>query len=288
MFRTGSEGCDDSGTISGDGWSSTCSVEVGWQCTGGTTSSKDVCTEICGDGIRFNTVATYCDDGNNISGDGCTSGWSKETGWTWSDGNSSTKDTCIEICGDGIRFNSNATYWDDSNNINGDGWNSSCSIEIGWKCSGGSSSSKDVCTEIWGDGMRFNTNNTYCDDGNLINGDGWNSSCTIETGWNCLGGNSSTKDSCSEIWGDGIRFNSNSSYWDDGNVISDDGWSAIWGIEVGWIWSGGNFNTKDSWFEIWGDGIKFNSNSTYWDDNNTNNYDGWSSSWKIESEYTMK
>ena len=41
-FRTGYEGWDDAGTISDDGWDSTCAVEIGWKCTGGTIASKDV------------------------------------------------------------------------------------------------------------------------------------------------------------------------------------------------------------------------------------------------------
>ena len=31
-----------------------------------------------------------------------------------------------EICGDGIRFNTNTTYWDDGNLINEDGWQGRC------------------------------------------------------------------------------------------------------------------------------------------------------------------
>lgn len=59
--------CDDANLISGDGCDSNCEIESGWKCSGGTTSSKDVCIEICGDGIR---IKQACDDGNTVSKDG--------------------------------------------------------------------------------------------------------------------------------------------------------------------------------------------------------------------------
>ena len=35
-----------------------------------------------------------------------------------------------------------------------------------------------------------------CDDGNNVNGDGCSSTCSIEMGWSCLGGSSTSKDAC--------------------------------------------------------------------------------------------
>lgn len=35
-----------------------------------------------------------------------------------------------------------------------------------------------------------------CDDGNLVNGDGCSSTCQIESGWTCSGGNSFGPDTC--------------------------------------------------------------------------------------------
>ena len=62
--------CDDQNLVDGDGCSSTCQVESGYTCTGGNTVSRDICTETCGDGIRFNTQSNYCDDQNVASNDG--------------------------------------------------------------------------------------------------------------------------------------------------------------------------------------------------------------------------
>ena len=42
-----------------------------------------------------------------------------------------------------------------------------------------------VCQEIWGDGLDFGE--FQCDDGNLINGDGWSNTCRVENGYTCKG-----------------------------------------------------------------------------------------------------
>lgn len=59
--------------ISPEGWircNSTCDVEAHWTCSGGSEYTKDVCTEICGDGYRVIPSTTRCDDGNHKNGDG--------------------------------------------------------------------------------------------------------------------------------------------------------------------------------------------------------------------------
>ena len=48
------------------------------------------------------------------------------------------------ICGDGFR--TGIETWDDGNKNNGDGWSSTCSIENGFSCKGGNSTSKDNWT----------------------------------------------------------------------------------------------------------------------------------------------
>ena len=54
------EGCDDGGTTSGDGCSSTCSVETGWSCAG-SEGAISTCSVACGDGLI--TASEGCDDG---------------------------------------------------------------------------------------------------------------------------------------------------------------------------------------------------------------------------------
>lgn len=62
---SGSEACDDGNTQSGDGCSSACEIEEGWECTG----EPSLCVSECGDGIAVGDEE--CDDGNSINGDGC-------------------------------------------------------------------------------------------------------------------------------------------------------------------------------------------------------------------------
>ena len=49
---------------------------------------------------------------------------------------------------------------------------------------------KDICKPIWGDGYKVSTE--QCDDGNIMAGDGWSTTCTIEAKFNWLGGTSTT------------------------------------------------------------------------------------------------
>ena len=102
----------------------------------------NVLSSIWGDGYKTGTEA--CDDKNTSSGDGCSSACNIESGWSWSGGSSTTKDICVEICGDGIRFHDNSTYCDDGNLINGDGWSSSWEVEYGFKCDGKILTSKSI------------------------------------------------------------------------------------------------------------------------------------------------
>lgn len=75
-----------------------------------------------------------------------------------------------------------------------DGCSSTCFIETGWTCAGGTIATKDTCAEICGDGLNYGT--YFCDDGNLVNGDGCSSTCKIETGWTCFGGTPTKADFC--------------------------------------------------------------------------------------------
>jgi cysteine-rich repeat protein len=59
----GREQCDDGNWWAYNGCSGSCTVDCGWDCSGGR------CTGICGDGMR--NGAEGCDDGNTALGDGC-------------------------------------------------------------------------------------------------------------------------------------------------------------------------------------------------------------------------
>ena len=42
-MQVSEEGCDDGNTVNGDGCSSTCTVESGWACYNGSTTTTSVC-----------------------------------------------------------------------------------------------------------------------------------------------------------------------------------------------------------------------------------------------------
>ena len=63
----GADECDDGNTANGDGCSSSCVIEDGFECTG----APSVCTPVCGDGLTKG--AETCDDGNTANGDCCSS-----------------------------------------------------------------------------------------------------------------------------------------------------------------------------------------------------------------------
>ena len=173
--------------------------------------------------------------------------------------------------------------WDDQNIGNGDGWSKNCTVERGFKCKGGSPTSRDYWDEICGDGIVVYDTETNWDDGNFINGDGWSSTCVIEAGWTWSGGTSISPDICKTTWGDRI-IAVGIEEWDDGNAKNIDGCSTYWKLEDGFTWINdysAAINTH--WYEIWGDGKKYGFNP--WDDGNTKNGDGCSSNWIVESGY---
>ncbi|MBL7715641.1 MAG: DUF4215 domain-containing protein [Bdellovibrionales bacterium] len=70
------ETCDDGNAVSGDGCSSSCTVEGGYACS----STPSFCISGCGNGVVHGSEA--CDDGNASSGDGCSSSCTVESGYT--------------------------------------------------------------------------------------------------------------------------------------------------------------------------------------------------------------
>jgi cysteine-rich repeat protein len=275
-FNSNPDYCDDENTKDNDGWSSTCSVEDHYSCSGGTIDSPDICTPICGDGRRL--LGEECDDGNLNNGDGCDSNCKTEVGWMCAGGSVDNADIWKEVWGDGIRFNSNSNYCDDGNTKNGDGWSSNCFVENHYSCSEGKNDRPDICIPICGDGSKIQ--GEECDDGNLNNGDGWDLNCKNEEGWSWIGGSIDIADIWTEIWGDGIKFNSNSNYCDDGNSENGDGWSSNCSVENFYTCSGGKNNTPDICIPICGDGRRLFGEEC--DDGNLNNGDGCDSNCKAE------
>lgn len=110
---TGSENCDDSNTLNGDGCNAICLAESGWNCGDGT-----ICDPVCGDGMVV--AAEVCDPTNSA----------------WTEYCASDCTTTIASCGDTLIQTAHEAC-DDGNASAADGCNSSCQPSYGWTCDAG-------------------------------------------------------------------------------------------------------------------------------------------------------
>lgn len=171
--RQGTEECDDGNTDDGDGCSSECTVENGWDCSSGTCVLKPA-PETCGDGVVEGDEV--CDDGNTENGDGCAANCLVvETGYACPDQGGSCVKLEETVCGDGQKTTDEEC--DDGNTDDGDGCSAECKVEEGWDCSTG------TCKTICGDS--FIVGDEQCDDGNTFDTDGCSAECKIEPGYRC-------------------------------------------------------------------------------------------------------
>ena len=148
-IRSTAEQCDDNNTAAGDGCNALCQIEFGFHCQSSNTEGSgvggvDTCRPICGDGanIVWSTLE-QCDDNSTIDGDGCSSTCQIETGFKCTGGSPSSKDTCVAVCGDGVRVGPETC--DDANPVADDGCSATCQVEPGFTCSGGSNTTRDIC-----------------------------------------------------------------------------------------------------------------------------------------------
>jgi len=166
----------------------------------------------CGDGTLTSDEA--CDDGNNMSGDGCNAACLiVEKGFSCP--NPGKPCRAIARCGDGIVASSEQC--DDGNVVAGDGCSERCRVELGKKCEGAPS----VCTPSkCGNGVVEGAES--CDDGNTSPFDGCSALCLREP--DCSSG------SCVSGCGDGLLINEDC---DDGNTVDGDGCSSTCKAETG-------------------------------------------------------
>ena len=247
------EQCDDGNTLNGDGCSSICTITV--QCSDTVNNDNDNqidfpadigcdnpndSTEdpnpVCGNNVIER--GEQCDDGNVVSGDGCSAlcritpskcgNGIPETGEQCDDGNRVNGDGCsiscqteippVTTCGNAILERYEAC--DDGNLVNGDGCSQFCDVTK--QCSDGIDNDGDGKTDFPADlGCTDPNDNTeqpdpicgnavlergeQCDDGNLINGDGCSSLCRITPPFPPLCGNGVVNQG--ETCDDGNRVN---------------------------------------------------------------------------------
>jgi MYXO-CTERM domain-containing protein len=205
----------------------------GSPCAAGTTCDPSIgsCVEgapTCGDFLV--EFGEDCDDGDRLSGDGCSPDCVVEGGYDCSalapDGSSD----CVGVCGDGQVLGEETC--DDGNEVDGDGC-TDCMVLPGWSCIGEPS----VCSEvssICGNG-RIESGEA-CDDGNELNEDGCGDGCTVEDGFTCFGEPSICEESAGPECGNGQVEPDESC--DDNNGVSGDGCDTDCSAEDGWSCEG--------------------------------------------------
>jgi len=191
----GHETCDDLNRTDGDGCSSQCEAEAGYDCVDEPSTCRPDGHEwnICGDGVldpaELNLLPVYCDDGNEVPGDGCNEGCQIEPDFTCNGAPSiCVSDFDIPVCGDGISDPNESRACDDGNDTPGDGCGAECKIEEGFSCSGAPSICvPDFDPPVCGDGISDPNEPDACDDENNVPGDGCSDVCKIEEGFSCSG-----------------------------------------------------------------------------------------------------
>jgi fibro-slime domain-containing protein len=214
----------------------------------------------CGDGVIERNED--CDDGNTISGDGCSRICQVESNYQCKEQGKPCEN--LAQCGNGILTSDEIC--DDGNTVSGDGCSSDCGkVEPGYQCR----VPGKPCTPKCGDGIKSGVET--CDDGNTVAGDGCSVTCHIETGFKC---DDSTPTNCSKTTcGDGKKEGGEGC--DDGNTVPFDGCSEDCQIEPDC--------TGTSCTSKCGDGIVLDEDC---DDGNAASGDGCSKDCKKEDGWT--
>jgi fibro-slime domain-containing protein len=209
----GCEFCDDGNDAAGDGCSSSCVIENGYNCPN--VGKPCISLTKCGD--RVVNGQETCDDGNTKAKDGCSATCQVEAGWSCSAGQ-----RCVaKECGDGIIAGNEQC--DDHNATANDGCSDTCTLELGYACdTAGVACHKTTCGDGKTEGFE------QCDDHNTVPFDGCSPQCASEP--KCADA-TGKKIACTKVCGDGIKFPNEAC--DDGNTRNGDGCSDACEIEAG-------------------------------------------------------
>jgi cysteine-rich repeat protein len=186
------EQCDDSNADDGDGCSSMCELEPGYACTWEYEPSGGVmmtCEPVsCGDGrqdvYKLEDGSYFyegCDDGNTVSGDGCSESCQVDPGWVCNHTLSPTDEIveppvslCHEaICGDGLQD----SWYTPGEPGSGGASSAGMGGSPGYAGSGAYAGGGGYVEQIY--------HYEACDDGNAVPGDGCSDSCEVEAGYVC-------------------------------------------------------------------------------------------------------
>jgi fibro-slime domain-containing protein len=220
----------------------------------------------CSDGQQDPGEA--CDDGNALSGDGCTATCAQVEG----DFVCPTPgEMCVSTqkCGD-KKISSGETCDDgQATPKSKDGCDANCQREDGWVCvTPGQPCQAAKC------GDKIIAGNEQCDDGNGAAADGCSDTCQIEDGFVCPTVGAACKPT---VCGDGKREGSEPC--DDGNQVIGDGCTTLCQVEANCPKTGGACTSRC------GDGLLLPADDEECDDGNVVDGDGCSAKCTIEPGY---
>ena len=199
-------------------------------CSGGetTTTCPEDCpaTATCGNNVIEGTEA--CDDGNTVTGDGCSATCTIESGWIC------TPLGCeaASWCGDGYQ---DVVEECEPPTVG-------CSATCTWICDGDgtcdagetTTSCPEDCPATATCGNNVIEGTEVCDDGNTATGDGCSATCTIESGYICTPLGCEPAYYCNDGYIDTVE------QCQDGNSVTGDGCNMC-AIETGYMCTFNNF-----------------------------------------------
>lgn len=213
-IRWGNEQCDDGNTISGDGCSSICIIEIPVSSASSILSVisnlSSAPVAVCGNGNKEGEEE--CDDGNILAGDWC------------------TPDCLISFPFSASSISSEGAHFISSSSVSSAFFSSFFSSPS--FSSSSSASSIQIVQLLCGNGIKQDAEE--CDDGNTVNDDACTNDCKVarcgdtivQEGEQCDDGNTSNTDLCTTqcrnaVCGDGIQQGAEEC--DDGNTVNTDG-----------------------------------------------------------------
>jgi fibro-slime domain-containing protein len=243
------------------GQTSTCDPANGDSC-GGASNAPD---PTCGDGL-INVDGEVCDDGNTVSGDGCTADCAQiEANFACP----TPGQPCVSTvkCGDGVITGNEQC--DDGNAKSGDGCDETCQLEPGWSCEVmGLPCAAAEC----GDGILAGLEECEYAKGEAVGSKpGCSATCTIVSGYDCA---TSDPFACAATVC-GNKIVERGEQCDDGNALAFDGCYKC---------KSEPSCTDGVCKSVCGDGQRYDDEEC--DDGNNRDNDGCSSTCKIEKGFT--
>ncbi|HTV23240.1 MAG TPA: DUF4215 domain-containing protein [Polyangiaceae bacterium] len=223
---------------------------------------------VCGDGL-IQGASERCDDGNTVSGDGCTAECDQlELGYACPTPGA----PCVYAvrCGDGVIAGAESCDDGELGAGSGDGCSDTCQVEPGFACPVPGAACRALC----GDGL---VRGREACDGGALGVPGCSANCQLEPGWVCPDAGPCRQTLC----GDGRREGAEAC--DDGNTRPYDGCSPSCVPEPR---CGSATSPSGACLSTCGDAIRLATDAEQCDDGNGESGDGCDAACQLEPGYS--